>query len=212
MRKTPKCTSSPSIWDELPLRSGNGRKQLAQFGKCLELSPEFQEAMTGLALALALQDKLDEAREWTQKALALNPQNYQALYELGFLESRVDRKRAIAYYEQATAIQPNYAPLQRDLGLLQLQEGNFAASAGHLEKAATLGVNDASVFNSLGIAYGRSGQLTRAVEAYKKALILSPDTAEVHLNLASAYDRLQRPKQAKAERDTACKLNARYCQ
>ncbi len=210
--KDPKMYIVPFYLGRAALAQRQWAGAAAEFGKCLELSPEFQEAMTGLALALALQDKLDEAREWTQKALALNPQNYQALYELGFLESRVDRKRAIAYYEQATAIQPNYAPLQRDLGLLQLQEGNFAASAGHLEKAVTLGVNDASVFNSLGIAYGRSGQLTGAVEAYKKALILSPDTAEVHLNLASAYDRLQRPKQAKAERDTACKLNTRYCQ
>ena len=182
-----------------------------EFKNCLQLSPEFEQAMTGLARALTFQGKVDEAREWAQKALALSPQSYQALYELGFLESNRDRKLAIEYYKKAVAIQPSYAALQRDLGTLELQEADFAESAKHLEKAIDLGLNDSSILNSLGLAYGRTQRLEKAVEAYKKALALSPDAAEVHLNLAVAYDRLQHTKQAKAEYDAACKLNARYC-
>lgn len=182
-----------------------------EFKRCLELSPEFETAMTGLARALTFQGKVHEAREWAQKALALSPQSYQALYELGFLESNRDRKLAIEYYKKAVAIQPSYAALQRDLGTLELQEADFAESAKHLEKAVELGLNDSSILNSLGLAYGRTQRLEKAVEAYKTALALSPEAAEVHLNLAVAYDRLQRTKQAKAEYDAACKLNARYC-
>jgi len=183
----------------------------AEFRNCLQLSPEFEPAMTGLARSLTFQGKAEEAREWAQKALALNPQSYQALYELGILESKRDRKRAIEYYKKAVAIQPSYAPLQRDLGTLELQEANFAASAEHLEKAVELGLHDASILNSLGLAYGRTQRLEKAVEAYTKALALSPDAAEIHLNLGVAYERLQRAKQAKIELDEACKLNTHYC-
>jgi tetratricopeptide (TPR) repeat protein len=182
-----------------------------EFKNCLRLSPEFEQAMTGLARSLMFQGNTDEAREWAQKALALNPQSYQALYELGFLESKRDRKRAIAYYQSATAIQPNSAALLRDLGLLELQEGSFAESAKYLEKAVALGLDDPSILNSLGVAYGRTHRLDKSVEAYKKALARKPDAAEVHLNLAVAYERLHRPDRARVEYDMACKFNPVYC-
>ena len=209
--KDPGMYIVPFYLGEAALAQREWEQASTEFRNCLQLSPEFEPAMTGFARSLTFQGKAEEAREWAQKALALNPQSYQALYELGFLESSRDRKRAIEYYKKAVAIQPSYAALQRDLGTLELQEANFAESAEHLEKAIDLGLNDASILNSLGLAYGRTQRLEKAVEAYKKALVLSPDTAEIHLNLAVAYERLQRGKQAKIEFDEACKLNAHYC-
>jgi arylsulfatase A-like enzyme/Flp pilus assembly protein TadD len=209
--KDPGMYIVPFYLGEAALARKEWEEASAEFKNCLQLSAQFEPAMTGLARSLAFQGKVEEAREWARKALALNPQSYQAWYELGFLESNRDRKRAIEYYKKAVAIQPSYAPLQRDLGMLELQEANFAESAKHLEKAIDLGLNDSSILNSLGLAYARTQRLQKAVEAYRKALVLSPDAAEVHLNLAVAYDRLQRTKEAKVEFDAACKLNARYC-
>lgn len=182
-----------------------------EFRRCLELSPGFEQAMTGLARALTFLGESDEARKWAQKALEISPQSYQALYELGFLEANRNRGLAIQYYEKAVAVQPNYAALQRDLGTLQLQEANFPESAKHLEKAIELGLSDSSILNSLGLAYGRTQRLSKAVDTFKKALILSPDAAEIHLNLAAAYTRLGRADEATAEYGVACNLNARYC-
>jgi len=209
--KDPRMYIVPFYLGEAALAQQEWDEASAELKNCLQLSPEFEQAMTGLARSLMFQGKTDEAREWAQKALALNPQSYQALYELGFLESKRDRKRAIAYYRNATAIQPSFAALLRDLGMLELQEGSFAESAKHLEKAVALGLDDPAILNSLGIAYGRTQRLDKSVEAYKKALALKPDAAEVHLNLAIAYDRLHRPNQAKVEYDKACKFSAPYC-
>jgi tetratricopeptide (TPR) repeat protein len=209
--KDPRMYIVPFYLGEAALAQQEWDEASGEFKNCLHLSPEFEQAMTGLARSLMFQGKTDEAKEWAQKALVINPQSYQALYELGFLESKRDRKRAIAYYKSAIAIQPSSAPLLRDLGLLELQEGNFAESAKDLEKAVALGLEDPSILNSLGIAYGRTQRPDKSVEAYKKALALKPDAAEVHLNLAAAYDRLHRPEQAKAEYDKACKLSVLYC-
>jgi arylsulfatase A-like enzyme/Flp pilus assembly protein TadD len=209
--KDPRMYIVPFYLGAAALEQKEWEEASTEFKNCLQLSPEFEPAMTGLARSLIFQDKVAEAREWAQQALALNPQSYQALHELGLLESNRDRKRAIEYYKKAVAIQPSSAPLQRDLGTLELQEADFAESAKHLEKAIELGVNDSSTLNSLGLAYARTQRLEKAVEAYKRALALSPDAAEVHLNLAVAYGRMQRTKQATVEYDAACKLNARYC-
>ncbi len=209
--KDPRMYIVPFYLGEAALAQQQWGEAEAEFKSCLQLSPQFEQAMTGLARALMFQGKADEAKEWANKALAVNRESYQSLYVLGFLESKTDRKRAIAYYKQAVAIQPSYAPLQRDLGLLQLQEADFVESSKHLEKAVELGLSDSSILNSLGLAYARSGRLQKSVETYKRALALSPNVAEIHLNLAAAYDRLRAPRQAQAEYEAACRLKAAYC-
>ena len=46
---------------------------------CLRLHPNFDEAMTGLAQALANLGNTAEARSWVQKALQYNAQNFPCL-------------------------------------------------------------------------------------------------------------------------------------
>ena len=104
-------------------------------------------------------------------------------------------------YEKAIAIQPNFAPVRRDLGMLQFQQQNYAQAAEHLSKAAELGLDEAPLFNFLGISYSRTDRLPKAVSNY----------AEAHLNLAFAYQRQNRPPQAKREYDRACQLDSKLC-
>ena len=158
------------------------------------------------------QSKDEEAKQWARNALKYNPQNYRAWYELGFIEAKADKETAIADYEKAVAIQGNFAPLRRDLGLLYFQQQNYAEAVKHLTKAAELGMKEAQLWNVLGIAYSHSNRLAKAVESYKRALKLDPDLAEAHLNLAYAYETLQHPVVARTEYETACRLQKNFCQ
>jgi arylsulfatase A-like enzyme/Tfp pilus assembly protein PilF len=209
--KDPRMYIVPFILGEAAMSQQKWEEASSEFKKCLDLNPSFDQAMTGLARALIYQQKMDEARPWAEKALQFNPQNYRAWYELGVIESRLDKKAAIAAYEKAVSIQGNFAPLRRDLGLLQFQQQNYAAAAEHLGKAFELGVSDALLLNFLGISYSRTNRLQKAVRSYKKALEINPRLAEAHVNLAYAYQRLQQGKAAGQEYDTACKLEERFC-
>ena len=184
----------------------------AEFKKSLDLNPNFDQAMTGLSRVLMYQSKDEEAKQWARNALKYNPQNYRAWYELGFIEAKADKETAIADYEKAVAIQGNFAPLRRDLGLLYFQQQNYAEAVKHLTKAAELGMKEAQLWNVLGIAYSHSNRLAKAVESYKRALKLDPDLAEAHLNLAYAYETLQHPVVARKEYETACRLQTNFCQ
>src|SRR5438128_5014889 len=183
----------------------------AEFRKCLDLNPNFDQAMTGLSRVLMYQNKDEEAKQWARNALKYNPENYRAWYQLGFIEAKTDKQAAIADYEKAVAIQSNFAPLRRDLGLLYYQQQNYAKAAKHLAKAVELGMNEAPLWNFLGISHSRSNRLALAVESYKRALKLNPDLAEAHLNLAYAYQRLNRTSNAKLEYQAACKLQSSLC-
>ena len=186
-------------------------KSEADFRRCLAINPSFDQAMTALARALLFQNKYDEAKQWIQSALKLNPSNIQALYELGSIDARTDPAAAIADYEKGLAIQENFAPLQRELGMLYFQQQDYANAAKHLARAAELGMNGARLFNYLGICYDRTGHLARAAETFHRALQLDDNLAEAHLNLGFTYHRMGREKLAKQEYQRACELKQSFC-
>ena len=201
----------PFMLGEAAQSQQNWADAASEFQKSLELNPNFDQAMLGLARALVKLDRLDGAKQWLERALKFNPQNYRAWHELGSIESKADRKSAVADYEKAISIQSNFAPLHRDLGMLQFEEQNYAEAAKHLTTAAELGLNDAPLYNFLGISYSRTNRLQKAVESYKQALALDPNLAEAHLNLGYAYQRLNQPKAAQAEYEAACRLEEKLC-
>lgn len=210
-QKDPQIYVIPFLLGESALRRQNWGRAAEQLQRCLALNPNFDNAMTGLARALAKLDRADEAKSWLNKALQSNPQNYRAWYQMGLLESKSNAAAAQTDYEKAIAIQPNFPLGQRELGLLQFRRKNYVEAADHLARAAQLGLNEAPLYNLLGVSYSQTGQLQRAVVSYRKALQLDPNLAEAHLNLGFALQNLKQPKQAAAESKKACDLAAEFC-
>ena len=201
----------PFLLGETAARQKDWQKSAAEFNRCLDLNPNFDQAMTGLARALATLGEAGEAKKWARNALKFNPSNYKAWYELASIESRDDKEAAIRDFEKAVAIQGNFAPLRRDLGMLYFEQQNYSQAARNLAKAAELGANDAQLFNYLGICYDRIGQLSKAVESYRHALDLEENLAEAHLNLGYTYQRMGREGVASVEYQRACQLNQNFC-
>ena len=83
----PKMYIIPFLLGESALRRQSWEQAAEQLQRCLELNPSFDNAMTGLARALAKVGRTDEARSWLNKAVQSNPQNYRAWYQIGLLES-----------------------------------------------------------------------------------------------------------------------------
>jgi arylsulfatase A-like enzyme/Flp pilus assembly protein TadD len=210
-QKDPKIYVIPFMLGESALRRQNWERAAEQLQRCLELNPNFDSAMTGLARALAKLGRADEAKSWLNNALQVNPENYRAWYEIGLLDVGNDRAAALAAYQKAIAIQPNFSPGQRETGLALFQQKDYAGAAIHLEKALALGLEDARLHNFLGICYSQTGRMSKAVREHQRAIELDPKLAEAHLNLALAYQRTGKPSQARAEYEIACKLEAKFC-
>jgi len=196
---------------EAAARNKDWQKSVAEFQRCLELNPYFDHAMTGLARALVSLGRMEEAKHWAQEALKRNPQNYGAWYALGFIESHENKAAAIEDYQKALAIQNNFAPLHRDLGLLYFQTKNYDGAITHLSKAAQLGLKDAALFNFLGISYSRVGIAQKAIQSYREALVIDPNLAEAHLNLGYAYQTLGQKSRGQTEYEAACSLEPKFC-
>jgi choline-sulfatase len=201
----------PFMLGESALRRQNWRRAVEQLQRCLELNPNFDNAMTGLAHALLKVGRSEEARDWLQKALHNNPQNYRAWYEIGLMDMQTDPGAALSAFQTATSIQPNFPPGQRDLGLALFRDKKYSDAASHLEKALALGLDDAHIRNFLGICYSRTNHLQKSIASYKAALKLDPTLAEAHLNLAYELGRAGQRNRAQAEYAAACRLEATFC-
>ncbi len=206
----PKIYVVPFMLGELDLRLENWEKAAAELEHCLELNPDFDNAMTGLARALAKVGREDEAKSWLDKALQNNPQNYRAWYQKGLLEAG-DPVAAQAAYEKAIAAQPNFSAGQREFGMLLFEQKNYAGAAPHLEKAIDLGLDDARMYNFLGICYNRTNRTAKAVLEFERAMQRDPKLAEAHLNLAFAHQLLHQTKAAREEYRVACRLEQQFC-
>ncbi|MBI3474815.1 MAG: sulfatase-like hydrolase/transferase [Acidobacteria bacterium] len=210
--RDPKIYVIPFLLGESALRRQDWAKAAEQLQQCLELNPNFDNAMTGLARALAKLGREDDAKAWLNRALKSNPQNYRAWYQIGLLSATTDLPAAQSAYEKAVAIQPNFSAGQRELGMSLFQKKDYAAAAPHLEKAIALGLEDAHLHNFLGICYNRTSQLQKAIRSYERALKLDASLADSHLNLAFALKQVGRENKARAEYDAACRLQPRYCE
>jgi len=202
----------PFLLGETAIRKEKWADAADQLQRCLKLNPNFDNAMTGLARALAKLGHADEAKNWLQKAVSINPKNYRALYESGLLDANSDPASALLAYQRAVAVQPNFYPGQRELGMALFNRKDYVAAAPHLEKAISLGMQDAHLHNYLGICYSRTNRLEKAVRSYQAALKLDPRLAEAHLNLAFALQRTQKPTTAETEYKAACQLDEKLCQ
>jgi tetratricopeptide (TPR) repeat protein len=209
--KDPKMYVIPFLLGEAALRKQDWTRAAEQLQRCMDLNPNFDSAMTGLARALAKLGRVDEAKNWLKKATGSNPDNYRAWYELGLLEAESDPAAAQSSYEKAIAIQPNFSVGQRELAMLLFNQKNYAAALPKFEKAIALGLDDAPLYNFLGICYNQTRQLQKSIRSHRTALTLDPKLAEAHLNLAYDYQLLHQPKTAREEYQKACDLEQSFC-
>jgi tetratricopeptide (TPR) repeat protein len=201
----------PFLLGESAVRREKWGEAADQLERCLKLNPNFESAMTGLARALAKLGRTEEAKVWLRKALDINRQNYRAWYETGLLEAASDPGAALSAYQKAVAVQPNFYPGQRELGMALFNRKDYVAAADHLEKTLTLGYEDAPIHNFLAICYSQSNQPQKSIRNYEAALKLDPNLAEAHLNLGFELHRIGKLSQSRAEYAAACRLEAKLC-
>jgi choline-sulfatase len=209
--KDPQIYVIPFLLGESALRRQNWEQAADQFERCLKLNPNFDNAMTALARALAKLNLTEEARNWLEKAVKSNPLNYQAWYQIGLLDGTSNASAAQSAFKKTIEIQPNFSGGQREFGINLFQQQDYASAAPHLEKAIELGLDDARLHNFLGICYNHTNRTEKAIAQFHTAIKIDPNLAEAHLNLAFAFQLLHRPKSALEEYVTACNIEKAFC-
>ncbi|WP_026988856.1 tetratricopeptide repeat-containing sulfotransferase family protein [Fodinicurvata fenggangensis] len=139
------------------------------------------------ALAAHSSGNLAAAQQGYQAVLQRQPDNSQALHNLGLLAAQAgEYPAAIELVQRALKVKPRNAAAQRDLGKILYAAGQLQPAAEALESAVKLAPRDAEALALLGACRTALGEGEAGERACRKALKLAPEHPDVVLQLANA--------------------------
>ena len=162
-----------------------------EFGRANNLDPTSDEAIRGLASALAKLGKPRQAEVAYQHAIALRP-NYWAGYGmLGVFYYQAGRYGdAERMFRQVTALSPDNYRGPSNIGGLYLLQGRYADAIPLLKRAVFLWPTSDAYLN-LGSAYFFLHNFEEAAKTYRQALAVNQLDYLVWGNLAEATSRIK---------------------
>jgi tetratricopeptide (TPR) repeat protein len=159
--------------------------------------PNFKPVVTALAvvgcaacgpLAWAQIGQWKDSQTLFAHALEVTQGNYLAHHNLGVALADAGRLReAIAQFEEALRIRPEYAQARTDLGnALSKAPGRAAEAIAQYQAALAIMPGSPIPHNDLGNALMKAGRVRDAIAEYETALRMKPDYAAAHNNLGKA--------------------------
>ena len=127
-----------------------------------------------------------EAEECCRRALEIESFHTDAWFILGVacqLQGKVED--AVASYEQALRLRPDFAAVHNNLGALHVARGRWGEATASYRRALELQPNLADACNNLAIALINQGLPEEAVASLQKAIELDPNQAAAHNNLGN---------------------------
>jgi tetratricopeptide (TPR) repeat protein len=176
-----------SAWSQMPGRMGDA---LAQYEEALRLKTAFAEAHKE---ELSESDKADFAK---------------AHNNLGLAWSRLPggSARAIAQYEEALRLKPDFAEAAFYLGVALVDANRLQEGIASYERALAVRPEYDVAQNNLGAALCNAGRAGEALPHYREAIRINPAYFEAQCNLGSALLSLGRTPEAIDAFQAAVKL------
>lgn len=115
--------------------------------------------------------------------------------------------KAERYYDNAVTKHPDFRRAYKNLGLVQVQKGDFSKAIKTITKAMELGEVDGRAYGLLGYGYLTEERYYPAEAAYRQAIILQPDNRDWRVGLAQCLLQTERYADAVALFDTLIKEN-----
>ena len=166
------------------------------FERALSLNPHYTEAALNLAVTLNDRGKYEAAREVYKKlqeqpahgAIEIEPfaRGKIANMHAALGEAYLDVEQvplAVAEYEKAVALCPDFADLRTRLGAILRDHGDLAKSQSHLEDAVRARPSYVPGHLHLGATQLALGNRAEAEARWKKVLELEPDNSRARMYL-----------------------------
>ena len=157
--------------------------------RALKCDERFVPALVALVKASRAQGRDELADSILEQAMQVDSE----IAELHFLQGEKLKtepgrlREAMAAYERAVQLRPNYAEARTALGIQLLAGGNYPGALSHFQVAAQLVPTLPEVHVNLGDAYRASKQWTQAQRSYRRAIELQSKLPEAHYGLGLLF-------------------------
>ena len=166
-QKTPSSWRVNQLSAEIFETQGKYAEAVGEYRKAIEKNPRALNLHFRLGRALLLEshdpDALAQARKEFEAELALNAEDAAAEFQLGqILTAQRKGDEALARYEKALALSPDFCEAALAVGKLRVQAKNYAEAIPLLEHVVVLQPANEAAHYTLMLAYRNSGQMDKA--------------------------------------------------
>lgn len=159
--------------------------------RVLELDPNYVPAYIGLGTALFFKKRAyGQAAQLYKKASEIAPSAQIHNYIGTALRTQGQYNAAIAEYQEAIKLNPNYAPAHMNLGITYYYLNKFNENIERQKKAISLNPNYPDTYFFMAQGYERSNNPQQAIIYYKKFLDLSIEQGQYAGYAETARERL----------------------
>jgi TolB-like protein/Tfp pilus assembly protein PilF len=167
--------------------------------EAIDISPDYAPAMASLAKAYGVLPWFSEqipagtarseARRWAEQALAIEPENVEALAVMGIVYNELEFEPAKAQevLERAVKANPGSAVAHNFLGDIYTRNGDLERALAHESKAAELDPLGPVMLTDLANVHALMGDYKKVIELANRALELDPEFQNALIHLADAY-------------------------
>jgi tetratricopeptide (TPR) repeat protein len=185
--------------------------EITLYRDCVEKSPAKARPYNNLGAALIHQGRLQEAIEYLQAALKIEPDYADAHYNLGSAFARLgDLEKGIYHFNETLRLDPKNLKALNNLGVALVLQGRVNEGIKHLEAALKIKPSDADLHNNLGFALMDQGELDAAVEHLSRALALDPRHLGAYNNLGLVLKRRGQLEESRQQFSRALEINPNY--
>jgi len=147
---------------------------------------------------------------WTH-TLIWNPDCWAGYYNLGVdCAQKGQVNEAMAHYQKALEINPNYIDARNNLGIALFQKGQVDEAILQYKKVLENDPNSEFAHHNLGTALLQKGQVDEAMAEYQKALEINPNITQIHYDFGNALFQKGRVEEAIAEYQKALEVDPTY--
>jgi tetratricopeptide (TPR) repeat protein len=140
--------------------------------------------------------------------VAKNPNAWLAHYNLGVqLAAKGQFADAMASYEEAVRLKPDYADALGNLGVALAQQGRMEEAMARWRTALRYQPDHAETLNNLGTASARRGDFENAALYFSRVLKTQPNDADAHASLGMVYRSQGKVTQAIEQFQAALRCN-----
>jgi tetratricopeptide (TPR) repeat protein len=169
--------------------------------------PDNYRAMALLADYYQRAGRLEDARQWLENALKVEPAIPEVLGNLGIVWERLGEPgRAVPYVEAALALRPHDAKLMNNLGNALILSGHVPEGIAQLEAALQLAPSFRQTRLDLAGVLAQTGHRSEAAVQYEILLKGNPDDAEARSNYSDVLVALGRNSDALGQLEEAVRL------
>ncbi len=141
-------------------------------------------------------------KEYLDELISKYPDDERAQFAVaGWYFGQQDFPQAIAHYEKATTINPDYTTAWNLMGYAYRQNGDFASAEKAFQKYVELIPQDPNPYDSYAELLMKMGRFDDSIAQYRKALAIDPNFVNAHQGIAMDLLYEGKPDAAAAELD-----------